>query len=329
MCSSKTRFMVVCPVLNERDNIPFFFSQISDLFSLYNQIDYRIVFADNCSTDDTETVIKSLNNEKVCYLRYSKNVGVMKSIYSALTIFDSDWFIVLDADLQEPISLVRQMIEKACDSENTARVIYGIRIDRSESRILTWARRLFRRLESLCQGARRTIESGAWCLDRRVVEQMQVIGFDPYLPGLISRVGFRSYGIEYAREKRVSGVSKFNMLKYFGYAKDGVISGSIVPLRLSFFVAILLFGVCGFLGSFFVVDKLFLGGDFADGVAATIVITLFGFALNFAVLAVISEYIGRIYMLPEIKAPVVIDCVEVVGGEQLFPLDGVVNLFED
>ena len=112
----------------------------------------------------------------------------------------------------------------------------------------------------------------------------------------------------------VKNVSKFGFVKYFSYARDGLVSGTIAPLRLAVLFGII-FSLLSFLfGLYFVYAKLFLNIDFAAGMAALIVIVLFGFGLNFFLVGIVGEYVGRIYLDKESSQFAIIEesfpCIE-------------------
>jgi dolichol-phosphate mannosyltransferase len=103
------------------------------------------------------------------------------------------------------------------------------------------------------------------------------------------------------------GTSKFGFIKYFSYATDGLVSGTITPLRLSVIGGVILSFMSFIFAGYFVVAKLFLGIPFATGVAAIIVIQLFGFGMTFLFLGVIGEYVGRLYLAKEASQLAIIE----------------------
>lgn len=306
--TDKPSIVIVCPVYNESENINIFFEKFKPICeTLKSRYNISFLFADNRSTDDTFQKLKILcqQNSNVRNIRYSRNFGVMKSIYTALINADGNAAAVFDCDLQDPPELLLKFVESW---EKGAKVVYGVRMKRDESFIMKVFRNGYRRLKKICNSNKTTLESGAWFLDERVIDEIRHGSrFEPYLAGLIERIGFKSVGIPYERAKRRHGKSKFNKLSYFSYAADSLVSGSIVPLRLS-----LILGFIFSLGSFvlmiyFIIAKLCLALPFASGVAATIVITLFGFGVNFIFVGIIGEYVGRVYMERELSAPAIID----------------------
>lgn len=303
----KKNIQIICPVFNEEKNISIFFEKFSKvLLNLEDRYSFSFLFLDNCSTDKTFEVLKTLCNDHVNVraIKYSRNYGVMKSIYTGLIKSEGDAVAVFDCDLQDPPELIIDFVHAW---ENEYKVVYGVRVERDEIRLLTFKRKIFRNLESYFKGYKILIESGAWFLDKRVIQELRAHNFEPYLAGMLSKMGFKSFGVRYARMKRIHGVSKFNMTSYYSYAIDGLVSGTIAPLRLVIVFGVFLSFVSFFTMIYFLYAKFFTNALFANGVAATIIFTLFCFSINFIFLGIIGEYIGKIYMSKEFSDPVIIE----------------------
>ncbi len=298
---------ILCPVYNESENVEMFYREFSRvILPISNRFDFQFLFADNCSTDDTYVRLKDICDKEinVKVIRYSRNFGVMKSIYTGIVNSSGAACAVFDCDLQDPPELLLEFIEQW---KGGAKVVFGVRRTRKEGRLLGLLRDIYRRIEAVSKGYRIQIESGAWLLDQRVVHELRRTRFESYLAGLISRLGFKSVGVPYDRKRRELGTSKFGLVRYFSYATDGLVSGTIAPLRLSMFFGIGFAFLSFIFMIYFIVAKLFLGAPFANGVAAAIVIILFGFGLNFVLLGIIGEYVGRIYLEREAADTAIID----------------------
>ena len=301
---------ICCPVYNEEENIEDFFVAYTKITQAHKgKYIFSFLFSDNCSTDNSFNIIKTIasNNNNVSGIRYSRNFGVMKSIYTAIieSKSDCDAIAVFDCDLQDPPELLNKFIK---EYENGFKVIYGKRIDRDEPYLMRFLRKCYKKIEAILQKNPSNLESGAWFLDKAIVEEITKNQYyQPYLSGLINNIGFKKTGVEYERLKRKKGITKFSYISYFLYAIDGIVGGSIVPLRISIFVG-LIFGLLAiFLAIYFIIAKLFLGIDFAEGVAAIIILLLFNFAVNFFFLGIIGEYVGRIFKKEEDSLPAIIE----------------------
>ena len=228
----------------------------------------------------------------------------MKSIYTGILYSNTDCAVVFDSDLQDPPELLINFIK---EWEKDAKIVYGKRTKRVEAKYLTIFRNMFKFLQKKLDN-KVDIESGAWLLDRRVIEELRKKDiFEPYLPGLLSSIGFKTVGIPYERRAREHGESKFNIKKYFLYATDGLVSGSIVPLRLSIWIGVSTSILSIILGIYFILAKFYWNFSFASGVAADITINLFFWGIHFIVIGIIGEYIGRIYLKDDENQMAIID----------------------
>jgi dolichol-phosphate mannosyltransferase len=299
---------IFCPVYNEEENVEAFYEKINAVISPFrDRHDFKFLFADNRSTDDTVEKLREMcaYDPNVALIRYSRNFGAMKSIYTGMITVQTDAVAVFDCDLQDPPELLVNFIEAW---EGGAKIVYGRRMTRDEPRIITVLRRGFRRIERSLQRDRIEIESGAWFLDKRILDELRRRNrFEPYVAGLLSRLGFKTVGIPYNRRKRERGTSKFNFLSYFSYATDGMVSGTVVPLRLSILFGVLISSLSFLAMIYFLLAKFVFGASFAAGVAASIIINLFGFGANFIFLGIIGEYVGRIYLEKDSAEPAIID----------------------
>lgn len=307
MNSEQKTITILCPVFNEEENVAYFITQFAGVVKTLDQR-YKVdfLFADNCSTDDTLARLRQLQQQhpNLKIIKYSRNFGVMKSIFTGIINSRSHACAVFDCDLQDPPELLIDFVK---EWESGAKVVYGVRRKRDEKYAIGLFRRVYRQIEAYLKGYKVTVESGAWLLDARVVDELRGIAFEPYLSGLISRLGFRSVGVPYDRRARLHGESKFGFVRYFSYATDGLVSGTIAPLRISVISGAILSLMSFLFGVYFIIAKLFLGVPFATGVAAIIVILLFGFGLNFLFLGIIGEYLGRLHLAKESSQPAIIE----------------------
>ena len=298
---------ILCPVYNESENIQFFISEFDKIILKYKK-EYNFVFyfADNCSTDDTLSILKEITHIRndVRVIGYAKNYGVMKSIYTGILNSKCDALAVFDCDLQDPPDLLARYISYW---EKGYSFVYGIRTSRRESYLLTWFRKMYKKIERFVNPNPVHVESGAWFLDNEIIDVMRKNdNFDSYLPGLLSRVAYNSIGIPYDRVDRKFGTSKFNFLAYFSYARDGLLSGTITPLRISVFVGLGLFFMSMLSSLYFVLAKFYLGIQFSNGIAALLILTLTLFSFNFLILGIFGEYLGRVYLARSTQDPAVI-----------------------
>jgi dolichol-phosphate mannosyltransferase len=294
----KKKITIICPVFNEEKNINDFYDAFYIIFKKLDIYDFKIIFADNKSTDNSLKLIEQISqkDKRVSLLGYSKNFGVMKSIYTAISFVEEDACAIFDCDMQDPPELVLEFIDKWVSGN---KIVYGKRQLRTESKILYFFRKTQKKLERFIKGYETNIESGAWFLDKVVIEEIKKYPYDSFLPGLISRLGFKSDYVEYIRNIRIKGSTKFNYKLYILYGIDGLISGTITPLRISIIFSIIFAILCFISSVYFVLAKFFLKMVFQEGIAAILIINLLSFSIIFFILGIFGEYLGRIYIRNE------------------------------
>ena len=211
---------IVIPVYNEAANIPALYERIHDVADgLIDDYRFEFLFTDNHSTDDTFTIISDLatTDDRVRCLRFSRNFGFQRSILTGYLNARGDAAVQIDADLQDPPELIPQFLELW---EQGHAVVYGIRSKRPEGRSMTAARSAFYRLVNLVSADDLPHDAGDFRLvDRRILDALrQIDDYHPYLRGLIASFGFDQIGVEYERDARSEGNSKFSFWKLVGLA---------------------------------------------------------------------------------------------------------------
>jgi len=297
MSNGTTLISFVVPVLNEEDNIRPFYERVTAVMKeLSGEYRYEIVFTDNHSTDKTFAILRDLaeHHPEVRVIRFSRNFGYQKSIFTGYTHARGDVAIQLDCDLQDPPELVPEFLRLWRDGHD---VVYGVRITRAEGWWISFMRRLFYWL--IDRLSETTLPRGAGdfrLVSRRILDELSSVRDEHiYLRGVISALGFRQIGVDYERPARVTGQTKFSLFSLFGLAFDGIVSHSIVPLRLATFVGLLV-ALLTFFGLIaYAVARLFYGEFWPPGFATTTVLQLLGISLNAMFFGIIGEYLGRIY----------------------------------
>lgn len=305
---SRGLISIVVPCYNEESNLEDLYQRVSQMFAeSLSEIEWELVITDNCSTDGTFDVIVGLadRDQRVRGYRFSRNFGYQRSILAGMLMARGDAVVQLDADLQDPPELIPDMVKRW---RSGARVVYGVRVDRpGESRVLTGARKVFYRLVDALADDDLPRDAGDFRLiDRRVVEVLRnTHDADPYLRGAIAAMGFQQVGVEYSRDPRLHGESKFNLGQLLRLAFDGIFNHSTRPLALAtsvslFVVAASLVGIIGY-----AVARLAFGADWPAGFATLLLIQLVGIALNALFIGILGSYIGRIYRQVK-SAPLVV-----------------------
>lgn len=307
--AKKPLISICCPVLNEEENIEIFYSEMLRVIEpMSPSFDFEFIFTDNHSTDKTFEIISELSakDSRIRAARFSRNFGYQRSIHTGFMMARGDAAISYDCDLQDPPELLSAFIEKW---RTGYRVVYGIRRTRDESMVLRSLRRAFYRFLAVISEEQVPIDAGDFRLiDRRIIEELRGIEDEKlYLRGLIAAMGFSQIGIPYDRRDRNRGHSKFPFIKLLSLALDGVLSQSVLPLRMATFVGFAVFAVTLFLTAFYAISAVVLGSEWPRGFATTTILMLFSIGLNSLFLGIIGEYVGRLYSQARRRPKVIIE----------------------
>lgn len=285
---------LIVPVFNEEETIPTFHDTVRRQLSSF---DVEIVFVNDGSGDATEQIIDSLarTDPKVISLSFTRNFGKEAALMAGLEHASGDAVIPIDVDLQDPIEVIPDMIDRWQDG---ADVVLAKRVDRSSDQLLKrktaqWYYRLHNRISSI------RIEENVGdfrLLSREVVENIKRLPEkNLFMKGVLSWVGGDHAIIEYTREQRVAGTSKFSGWRLWNFALEGITGFSTAPLRVWTYVGLLVALCAFFFGAWMIIEKLAFGND-VPGYPSLMVVILFLGGVQLICLGVLGEYTGRIYL---------------------------------
>jgi glycosyltransferase involved in cell wall biosynthesis len=298
---------ILIPVLNEEYAIERAYSAICSLFSEL-PYEFEIIFTDNHSSDGTLQKLKLIANTdaRVKVVRFNRNYGFQRSLFSAYYYSSGAACIQLDCDLQDPPILILQFLKLW---EIGHDVVVGIRARRKENCLLSYTRKFFYFIQSKLTEDNMTLNAGDFRLvDRLIVNSLlQINDPNPYIRGIISSLAVNETGIAYERDKRVHGKSKFPPLKLFTFAMECIFGNSLMPLRFASACGLFISFLCIVVGIFYFISALFFGKSWPSGFATNIIVTLFGISMNAIFLGIIGEYLGRIYQQLRNKPLVVVE----------------------
>ncbi|MCA9257240.1 MAG: hypothetical protein KDA33_16455, partial [Phycisphaerales bacterium] len=205
-----------------------------------------------------------------------------------------DAVVQLDVDLEDPPEMITTFIEKW---ESGYQVVYGVRLTRQESWLMSSVRKVFYALiDSLSEDELPRHAGDFRLVDRRIVDELRKLNdSSPYLRGNIAAMGFRQIGVPYHRNARAAGVSKFNMGSNLALALDGILNHSIIPLRFATLVGLISVLVATILGVTYLVARIVFGAPWPAGFATIVLLLLVSIGLQSLCLGIIGEYIGRIF----------------------------------
>ena len=297
MPDSKRLITICVPVFNEELNIePLYLSLLPIMDEVADKYDFELLFTDNHSTDKTFRVLEQLasHDPRVRVIRFARNFGFQRSVFSAYLNARGEAAVQLDCDLQDPPGLILEFIRKW---EEGYRVVYGVRSSRKEGWWMNAVRKLFYRLVDSLSEDPLPLDAGDFRLvDRCVLDELQKFeDYQPYLRGTIATLGFDQIGIPYDRAERTRGESKFSFRELIGLALDGILNHSVIPLRLATYLGLGVSVATVLAIGAYTLGRLFLGRNWPPGFASIIVLVLGSLSLNALFLGIIGEYLGRIY----------------------------------
>lgn len=306
--TAKTLISIVIPVFNEEDNVEATYLELKRTTDeLSHAYEFEFLFTDNHSTDSTFDKLAHLAalDSRVRVARFARNFGFQKSVLTGYCLARGAAAIQIDADLQDPPSLIGAFLEKWREGFD---VVVGVRRQRQEGRPLYYARRFYYRLLRQLDGPHLIPDAGDFRLvDRSVLEKLRGIRESHmYLRGLISSLARRQAGIPFDRAERLHNESKFRLKALLRLAAQGILAHSSLPLRAAFYVGLVIaFGAMLLAMGYFLL-RIFYPNAAPQGFATTQILILFGIGLNSVFLGVIGIYVGRIYDQVRIRPTTII-----------------------
>jgi glycosyltransferase involved in cell wall biosynthesis len=298
---------VVVPVFNEAGAVEPFYRAIK---AVLEDIGCRsqILFVDDGSNDDTRLIIRRLQSKDkiVRLVGLSRNFGKEAALSAGLDRIDTDVVIPIDVDLQDPPALIPTMLD--CWRQGYD-VVYGVRADRKSDIMLKRATaRLFYRIFNAMAHKPIPVGTGDFRLiDRRVVVELRKLPErNRFMKGLFDWVGFRSIGVPYVRQPRVSGATKLSWRRLWRLALDGITGFSTLPLTVWTYAGMLMAFISFGYGVVIIVRTLIAGVD-VPGYASLMVAVLFLGAIQLISLGVIGEYLGRLFLEAKQRPIYVVD----------------------
>ena len=304
---------IVVPVFNEAEVIEETYRRLTGVASGLEDLDYELLMVDDGSRDGSFARMAELakSDSRLRILKLSRNFGHQTAITAGVDMARGDAVVVIDADLQDPPEVIPRMVTKWREGFD---VVFGVREKRSGEtplKLLTAA--FFYRLLNRLTSIRIPVDVGDFRLmSRRAADQLRNMREqDRFVRGLVSWIGFRQAGVEYQREPRFAGETKYPFRRMLKFALDGITSFSTVPLRLATWLGYLasVFAFLYLLSVF--VQKLL--GHTVQGWATIMVAMLFLGGVQLICLGIMGEYIGRIFT--EIKQRPLYVIEEFVNGD--------------
>ena len=289
---------VVVPVFCEEGGLAEFYDRTTAaLEAIAPRVDHEVVFVDDGSTDGSLKIMRdlALHDDRVRVVELSRNFGHQAAITSGIDHARGDAVVMIDADLQDPPEVIADMVSRWRDGY---RVVYGVRRARAgETRFKRFTAAGYYRLLRRLSDTPIPVDSGDFrLLDRRVVEALSGLREESrYLRGLVSWVGFSQCGVEYDRDIRCAGDSKYTTARMLRLAVDGITSFSARPLRLSIQIGVLTTTCSLAMAAWVVGGKILWPQNSIPGYTTLMLAVLFLGGVQLLSLGVVGEYLARTY----------------------------------
>lgn len=290
---------VIVPCYNEEESVGLFYEELTknDPYFAQKDMELELLYIDDGSEDRTVEEVRKLRDrdERVHLVSFSRNFGKEAAMFAGMEHSRGDYVVIMDVDLQDPPSLLPQMmegIEEGYDSVATRRVSR-----KGEPPVRSFFARMFYRL--MKKISRTEIMDGA--RDYRLMTRQMVNAilsmreYNRFTKGIFGWVGFRTKWLEYENVERARGETKWNFWKLFLYSLDGITAFSTVPLMIASVVGVL-FCFLAFVMIIFIIVRKLVFGDPVSGWPSLVCIMLFLSGVQFFCTGILGQYLAKTYM---------------------------------
>ena len=293
------KISIIVPCYNEEQAIPFFYEEITKI-SKTMKINFEYIFVNDGSKDNTIKVVKEYakKDKKVKYIHFSRNFGKEAAMLAGLKLSTGDYIAIMDADLQDPPSLLPEMLEILENKNNDYDCVGTRRVTRKgEPPIRSFFARMFYKIINkmskveMVDGAR-----DYRLMTRQMVDSiLELQEYNRYSKGLFQFVGYNTKWLEYENIERVAGETKWSFWKLFLYALEGIIAFTTIPLAISSLMGIV-FCLISFIMIIAIIVKTIIFGDPTSGWPSLVCIIFFVSGIQLFCLGIMSQYLSKTYL---------------------------------
>ena len=290
------KLALIIPCYNEQESLPIFYKETMKVIAEM-QCEYELIFVNDGSTDKTLEVMRHLAKEDdhVTYISFSRNFGKEAAMYAGFCNAKGDYIAVLDADMQDPPSLLPQMVEMLQSGEYDSVATRRVSRDKGP-KIRSWFARRFYKLINRISDAE--IVDGA--RDFRLMKQEMVNAIvamsenNRFSKGIFGWIGFKTYWLPFENVERVAGETKWSFWGLTKYAIDGIINFSEVPLNIASWFGMGMTAI-SFLFLIIIVVRRLMFGDPVAGWASTMCVIIFIGGIQLFSIGIMGQYMAKTY----------------------------------
>ncbi len=297
----KAKLTTVVPCYNEQEALPFFLEEIkkvSDEMAEEYGVEFEFMFVNDGSADATLQLLREAAEEdsRVRYVSFSRNFGKEAAIYAGLKGATGDYVVLMDADLQHPPSMLKQMYEAVSTGEY--QIAAARRVTRKGEPLIRsfFSRMFYRMINKISKAEFVDGASDFRMLSRNAVDAiLQMPEYNRFSKGIFGWIGFNTKWIEYENVERVAGETKWSFWKLLLYSIEGIVAFSTVPLSIASVVGVV-FCIIALLWITVIVVKTIVWGDPVAGYPTlACLLLLVGGSLQVS-LGIVGQYLAKTYM---------------------------------
>lgn len=294
----KEKISLVVPCYNEEESLPIFYKEVNKVSKEMKMVDFEFLFINDGSRDNTLGILRDLakNDKRVRYISFSRNFGKEAGMYAGLSNAVGDYVAIMDADMQDPPMMIKDMYDSIKNEGYDCVALYT-----SSHDDYTLLRKFFTKCWYKLIGAISSTPQVPGARDFRLMKRKMVDAivdmgeYNRYTKGIFSFVGFDTKWIDYKTPNRVAGKSKFNFIKLFKYALEGILAFSTMPLVLSAFLGVI-FCLISFIAILVIIIKTLAFGDPVSGWPSLACIVIFMGGIQLFFLGIIGMYLSKTYL---------------------------------
>jgi glycosyltransferase involved in cell wall biosynthesis len=291
------KISIVIPCRNEEECIPLFMAEIAKIEALISAATFELIFVDDGSADKTLDVLRQLSkNKKAKYISFSRNFGKEAAMLAGLKASTGDYVAIMDADLQDPPSLLPEMFDAVTkEGFDCAAALRSTRKGEPVIRSF-FAKVYYKILNKLTEIKVRDGARDFRLMSRQMVNAiLSLAEYNRFSKGLFPWVGFKTKWITYEHVNRAAGKTNWNFWSLFVYSLDGITAFSVKPLALASFFGFI-FCLLAFLGILFIIIRWLIYGDPVAGWASTVTIVLFVGGIQLFCTGILGQYLAKSYL---------------------------------
>lgn len=292
------KISLVIPCYNEADALPILYKEICEIGKELIDYQLEILLINDGSRDNTLDVMKkiALTDNRVVYLSFSRNFGKEAAIYAGLVNSKGNYVCVMDADMQDPPSLLPEMLKIV--QQNDYDSVATRRLDRKgEPIVRSFFAKMFYKIINRISDA--DIVDGARdfrLMKRDMVDAIISMGeYNRFSKGIFGWVGFKTYWLSYENIERIAGETKWSFWKLFKYSLDGIVNFSQSPLSISSMFGLSM-TIFSFIMMLFVIVRKLIFGDPVSGWASLVCIIIFIGGIQLLCIGIIGQYLAKTYL---------------------------------